>query len=73
MNILDHLTRKDTVLLLLFVASGFCGLLSQVIWLRLAFGSWAGGKWIGSLAAKAKKSAIWFYAATMTTSRVIMN
>ena len=86
MNTLDHLRRKDTILFLLFVASGFCGLLYQVIWLRLAFaafgivtpvlsvvvsvfmlglafGSWAGGKWIGPLTTKAKKSAIWFYAA----------
>lgn len=86
MNTLNHSTRKDKVLFLLFVASGFCGLLYQVIWLRLAFanfgivtpvlsvvvsvfmlglalGSWAGGKWIGLLTAKAKKSAIWFYAA----------
>ena len=85
-NTLDRLTRKDTILFLLFVASGFCGLLYQVIWLRLAFAafgiitpvlsvvvsvfmlglafrSWAGGKWIGPLTAKAKKSAIWLYAA----------
>jgi len=86
MNILNHLSRKDIILFLFFVASGFCGLLYQVVWLRLAFatfgvvtpvlsvvisvfmlglalGSWAGGKWIDTLTAKKKKSAIWFYAA----------
>ena len=30
-------TPKRVVLFLLFVASGFCGLLYQVVWIRLAF------------------------------------
>ncbi|MBX7218952.1 MAG: hypothetical protein K1Y36_03325 [Blastocatellia bacterium] len=75
------------ILFLLFFLSGFCGLLYQTIWLRLAFasfgiitpvisvvvsvfmlglslGSWAGGKWIGSLTRRTKLSAIRFYALT---------
>jgi spermidine synthase len=74
-----------TILFGLFVASGFCGLLYQVVWLRLAFaafgvitpvlsivlsvfmlglsvGSWLGGRWIGGLAVRTGRSAVWFYA-----------
>ncbi len=69
----------------LFFTSGFCGLLYQVVWTRLAYasfgiitpvlsvvisvfmlglalGSWAGGRWIGVLAARTRLSAISFYA-----------
>jgi spermidine synthase len=73
------------ILFALFFVSGFCGLLYQVVWMRLAFasfgiitpvlsvvisvfmlglacGSWAGGKWIGSLGRRLKISAIFLYA-----------
>jgi spermidine synthase len=73
------------VLFFLFFVSGFCSLVYQVIWTRLAFasfgiitpvlsvvlsvfmlglalGSWAGGRFIGSLVAKTGQSAIIFYA-----------
>lgn len=73
------------ILFLLFFISGFCGLLYQVVWLRLAFrsfgvitpvlsvvlsvfmmglaiGSWAGGRWITTLAKKTGKSPIIYYA-----------
>jgi spermidine synthase len=82
MNMNPFLKR---ILFALFFISGFCGLLYQVVWVRLAFasfgiitpvlsviisvfmlglacGSWAGGKWIGSLTRKLKISAIFFYA-----------
>ena len=72
------------ILFALFFISGFCGLLYQTVWLRLAFatfgiitpvlsvvisvfmlglslGSWAGGKWIGTLTQKTKSSAILYY------------
>jgi len=69
----------------LFFVSGFCGLLYQVVWVRLAFasfgiitpvisvvisvfmlglalGSWAGGRWIGVITRRSRRSAIYFYA-----------
>lgn len=71
-------------LFLVFFISGFCGLLYQIIWLRMAFaafgiitpvisvivsvfmlglsiGSWLGGKWVESAAARSGRSAITYY------------
>ena len=72
-------------LFLLFFVSGFCGLLYQVIWTRMAFasfgvippvvsvvisvfmlglalGSWAGGRWIGTMVRKTGLTALSCYA-----------
>jgi len=78
------LARRRALFALFFV-SGFCGLLYQVVWVRLAFasfgiitpvisvvisvfmlglalGSWAGGRWIGVITRRSRRSAIYFYA-----------
>jgi len=82
-----RLDRIRLILFSLFVLSGFCSLLYETIWLRLAYasfgiitpvmsivlstfmvglalGSWAGGKWIGSIRRKSGASAIQIYAVT---------
>jgi predicted membrane-bound spermidine synthase len=78
------LRSNRPLLFALFFVSGFCGLLYQVVWTRLAFasfgiitpvlsvvisvfmlglalGSWAAGRWIGTLARAIRLSPVAFY------------
>ena len=81
---------RNQFIFLFFFISGFCGLLYQVVWMRLAFasfgvitpvmsvvisvfmlglafGSWAGGRWIAAFRDRYRTTSLVFYSATELT------